>query len=222
MTTLTIAHSKGGVGKSTLAWNLAIALDSMQYRVALVDLDIQHTITHTNTARVASGREPMIIHSLTTEGELNYIANDPRYDFVLIDVGGYDFDLGRAAIALADRLIVPISDNPTELFGFITFTQFLSKIAEKSPVPPLTAVINAVHPRASRFDTIFGAVALWPEASVADTVIRRRMIYASSMGNGFGVTEMADKFPQASDEITWLTRELIIDNLENNHETRYL
>jgi len=209
MTTLTIAHSKGGVGKSTLAWNLAIALDSMQYRVALVDLDVQHTITHTNTARVASGREPMIIHSPTTLGELHACIRDASFDFIIVDVGGYDFDLGRAAIALADRLIIPISDNPTELFGFITFTQFLGEIAESAPVPPLTAVINAVHPRASRFDTIFGAVALWPKAVIADTVIRRRMIYASSMGNGFGVTEMRDKFPSASIEIMELAREVM-------------
>jgi chromosome partitioning protein len=209
MNTLTICHSKGGVGKSTLAWNLALALESMQYRVALVDLDVQHTITHTNTARIASGREPMIIHSPTTLGELNACVHDAQYDFVLIDVGGYDFDLGRAAIALSDRLIVPISDNPTELFGFITFTQFLGEIEQTSPVPPLTAVINAVHPRASRFDSIFGAVALWPSAVIADTVIRRRMIYAASMGNGFGITELSDKFPQASGEMLELAREVM-------------
>lgn len=207
--TLTIAHSKGGVGKSTLAWNLALALESMQYRIALVDLDVQHTITHTNTARIASGRTGMDIVSPTTLGELHSIHHALQYDFVLIDVGGYDFDLGRAAIALADRLIVPISDNPTELFGFITFTQFLGEIAQSAPVPPLTAVINGVHPRASRFDTIFGAVALWQGATIADTVIRRRMVYAASMGNGFGVTEMRDKFPSASYEIMQLAREVM-------------
>jgi chromosome partitioning protein len=210
MTTLTIAHSKGGVGKSTIAWNLAIALIGMKHRVAMIDLDVQHTITHTNKARVYDTKnEPVEIFHIATVSQLSGFLSSAQYDFVLIDVGGYDFDLGRAAIALADRLIVPISDNPTELFGFITFTQFLGEIAETAPVPPLTAVINAVHPRASRFDTIFGAVALWPEASVADTVIRRRMIYASSMGNGFGVTEMADKFPSASMEIMELAREVM-------------
>jgi hypothetical protein len=59
------------------------------------------------------------------------------------------------------------------------------------------------------FETIHEAVSLWPEATIAGTVIRRRMVYAASMGNGFGVTESGDKFPQAAHEIALLTLEVI-------------
>jgi chromosome partitioning protein len=208
MKTLTICHSKGGVGKSTLSWNLAISLSSI-YSVLLIDLDIQTTITHTNTAREANARKPMDIARPTSIHELSVLCSSSQYDFVLIDVGGYDFDLGRAAIALADRIIVPISDNPTELFGFITFTQFLGEIQQSTPIPPLLAVINAVHPRASHFESIHGVVNLWPSARIAHTVVRRRMVYAASMGIGFGVTEMSAKYPQAAFEIGQLAGEVM-------------
>lgn len=210
MKTITIVHSKGGVGKSTLTWNIAIATIGMGYSVAIVDLDIQqHTVSRVNEIRSADGREALTVLEIHSASELAHLISASQYDFVFIDVGGYDYDLSRTAIALSDRLVVPISDSATELLGFVSFTQFLSEIEEHSPVPPLLAVINAVHPRASRFGSIFGTVALWPSANVAMCIIRRRMIYAASMGNGFGVTEMRDRFPAAASEIGVLTLEVI-------------
>lgn len=209
MKIITVCHSKGGVGKSTLAWNIAVELTALGHSVLMIDLDIQTTITHTNTARSANNRLPLIIAKPTTSHELSVLCSSSQYDYVLVDVGGYDFDLGRIAIGLADLLVVPISDSPTELFGFITFTQFLGEIAKINPIPPVLAVINAVHPRASRFESIHGVVNLLPSARIADTIIRRRMVYAASMGMGFGVTEMTAKFPQASFEIGQLTREVM-------------
>ena len=47
---IAISHQKGGVGKSTIAWNLAIALQK-KYKVELVYLDIQKTLTYTNKIR---------------------------------------------------------------------------------------------------------------------------------------------------------------------------
>lgn len=209
MKTITICHSKGGVGKSTLAWNLAVCTQQLGYAVLMIDLDVQTTITHTNTARQSNAKGSMNITRPSSIHELSVLCSSSQYDYVFIDVGGYDFDLGRAAIALADKLIVPISDNPTELFGFITFTQFLGEIAQKSPIPPLLAVINSVHPRASRFESIHGIINLWPTATIADTIIRRRIVYAASMGQGFGVTELYEKYPAASDEIVLLAQEVI-------------
>ncbi len=45
-----INHQKGGVGKSTLAWNLAIEL-SKDINVEVVDLDVQQTVTLNNYVR---------------------------------------------------------------------------------------------------------------------------------------------------------------------------
>jgi len=47
---IAVSHQKGGVGKSTIGFNLAIEL-ARKYKVEVVDLDVQNTITHTNKIR---------------------------------------------------------------------------------------------------------------------------------------------------------------------------
>ena len=41
---ITVAHTKGGVGKSTLAWNLAHSLLEKGEKVTIIDLDFQQTL----------------------------------------------------------------------------------------------------------------------------------------------------------------------------------
>ena len=47
---IAISHQKGGVGKSTIAFNLAVWL-SKSYKIEVIDLDVQNTITHINKIR---------------------------------------------------------------------------------------------------------------------------------------------------------------------------
>jgi chromosome partitioning protein len=42
---IAVAHTKGGVGKSTIAWNIATALKE-SHNVELIDLDFQRTLTY--------------------------------------------------------------------------------------------------------------------------------------------------------------------------------
>ncbi|HZF69840.1 ParA family protein [Sulfuricurvum sp.] len=212
MKTITIAHSKGGVSKSTLAWNLAIALRMSGLRVALVDIDGQQvTLEKTSLARTASGYDPFPVIIASSAGELSSIIMKEDYDIVIIDAGGYDYDLGRVAIAIADRIVVPISEESTEVLGFTSFLGTLHTIAEHSPVPAVMIVITRAHARAKSFAGIRSAAALWPSATIAQTVMRRRAVYSASMGHGFGVTELAERHPDAAYEMYRLAREIIYE-----------
>ncbi|HIP26526.1 MAG TPA: ParA family protein, partial [Flavobacteriaceae bacterium] len=44
---IVVSHTKGGVGKSTISFNLATALNS-KYNIEVVDLDFQKTLTYLN------------------------------------------------------------------------------------------------------------------------------------------------------------------------------
>lgn len=47
---ITVAQQKGGTGKTTLAANLAVAMTA-SHRVALLDIDPQHSLTRWHTLR---------------------------------------------------------------------------------------------------------------------------------------------------------------------------
>jgi len=210
MKTITFADSKGGVGKSTLLWNTAIALQMTGYDVAIIDHDAQQlTITHTNNARSFGNRDMMTVLHIDTIEMLSQFLSDSQHDFVLIDLGGYDYDLGRVAMSLSDRIVIPLGEEPTEIFAVSRFLGVLRDMAEISPIPSVMIVITRAHPRASKFPLIHEASALWSSATIASTIMRRRAIYSASMGHGFGVTELSERHPDAADEMYRLAREIV-------------
>ena len=123
---ITVANEKGGVGKSTVAFHLAVALADTGHKVLAVDLDRrQQSLTRafTNrggTAKRLGVRLPLPRHLLlqnqTGAGlcqELARVGWD--CDFVVVDAAGHDSPIARRAIALADLLVSPVNSSFVDL-----------------------------------------------------------------------------------------------------------
>ncbi|KAA6437914.1 ParA family protein, partial [Dyadobacter flavalbus] len=76
---ITIAHQKGGVGKSTLALNLAICFQE-ELSVALVDIDVQGSI--------ADLKNDFSDLSIITEDQFDQIQK-LSYDLIVVDTPPY-------------------------------------------------------------------------------------------------------------------------------------
>lgn len=87
---IAISHQKGGVGKSTIAWNLALTLQK-KYDVELVDLDTQKTLTYTNEIRKHQTKStPLKIKTFGNPEDLKrYINSDSDDKLSIIDLGGF-------------------------------------------------------------------------------------------------------------------------------------
>ena len=123
---IAFANEKGGVGKSTLAFHCALALEHLGKRVLTVDCDRrQQTLHHLldardGTVRTLNVRLPQPKHLVldVQSGalllqEIDRVGRD--CDYVLVDLAGQDSATARRAIALADTVVTPLNASPADL-----------------------------------------------------------------------------------------------------------
>jgi len=203
--TITVAHTKGGVGKSTLAWHLAHAIKESGKSVTIVDLDFQQTLFFINQIREVDDIE--VLQPQTVQEVMNVLAfdKDKKTDFYIVDVGGFDSDINRTAIDFSHKVLIPISESITEVLGFKTFEDILGELVLKDT--ELNVVLNNIHPLTKNFDIMKEAVG--DEYKLLHSIIRTRKVYKSSLGVGKSVFETNNT--TAQDEIRSLRDELISD-----------
>jgi chromosome partitioning protein len=205
---ITIAHQKGGVGKSTIAINLAVEL-SKRFKLKVVDLDFQKSITIFNETRKEKGLNPLdIIHIDTRESLIGFLKNND--DIVLIDSGGFDSDLNRISILGADLIITPVSSDLIEIYGLEAFKRILKDLKSIEPDIKSYILLNKIDPKATKSikeleDYINRNKDYF---NLLNVVLRRRKDFSKSFEEGKSVIEI-DENSKASDELKEL-----IDNIE--------
>jgi len=183
---ISVAHTKGGVGKSTIAWNLATAL-SKKYFIEVIDLDFQKTLTYTNEFR--DNKLP-VRHFETLKELEKYISLDNDSRVSIIDVGGFDSDINRMAMIMSDLVITPVSDSGTELLGLMRFEKVLDEISKAIGEDIRTTVlINDINPSKRKLDELIDYIKENKHFSLFDTILRTRADYGKALDLGLSVME---------------------------------
>ncbi|HTT09528.1 MAG TPA: ParA family protein [Burkholderiaceae bacterium] len=120
-----VANPKGGVGKSTIATNLAGYFARQGYRTMLGDLDRQHS----SRAWLAL-RPPHLPEIETWDVDADRIARPPKgvTHVVLDSPAALHGSLLKEALRVSDRVIVPLQAS---LFDIYATTAFLAKLADR-------------------------------------------------------------------------------------------
>lgn len=203
---IVIAHQKGGVGKSTIASNLATEL-AKAYEVQVVDLDMQKSLTYFNTLREDSKLVPLEILKIDSNNDLKNIINHNK-KVLIIDAGGYDSDINRLALAGADLVITPVSDSDIELVGLLSFRSILKDIRKIRPKLTAHVLLNKIHPWAGNsLNGIYEFINDNPEFEKLDAILRDRADYKKAFGCGKSVIEFEGK---AQQEMQTLVNEVTI------------
>ena len=215
---ITLAHQKGGTGKSTLSWNLAIELRKKYKKYGyktfiFVDLDNQESVTMTNRLRMQYEQKPLEIIRFTDDervGLEEFINSIDDDTLVIIDSGGYDADLNRLAIIASDFVVTPVSSDYMEIFGLQKFKTILEELSEiKGETVKVNVLLNKIDPKLRDFEDIQDFIKEIDNFVLMDTVIRFRSDYKHSIGYGFSVREL-DAKSKASLEIKSFVKEIEI------------
>ena len=201
---ITVAHSKGGVGKSLLAWHLAIGM-----KTPIVDLDFQKTLVYTNSLRKANGYKKLkIIQPETPEAFIELMDNWPDDKNIIIDVGGFDSNLNRAAIYISDVIITPAVDRVTEMAGLYKFHHIIDELSKKMHADiKADILLNDVSPTSKDLSVMEDLVQNLEHFTLMDTIIAHRADFYKTMEEGKGVTELEGK-SKAKKELKQLIKEI--------------
>lgn len=205
---IVLAQTKGGVGKSTLAINLAIARARNGADVLLVDADEQATATDFTALRTERlGTPGYTAISLTGAAVRTQVLRlSPKYHDVIIDAGGRDTAGLRAALTIADTALVPFQPRSFDLW---TLNKVVSLLTEAEGYRERSfrsfAFLNFADPQGADNADAAEELRNAPALTYLDTPIGRRKAFPNAAAAGLSVLELKPQDPKASSEIAALT-----------------
>lgn len=125
MKIISFLNSKGGVGKTTLAINLAKYLYLYNYRelygiiprILLVDADPQGSVRDWHEAGEQEEIQVIAADRKQTLSSLPSHLDASAYDYVLIDTPGKVTEIMTAAISISDLCLIPVCPSPYDIWA---------------------------------------------------------------------------------------------------------
>lgn len=203
-----IGSLKGGSGKSTVTFNLAIWLEMAEAEVLVVDADPQATLSDVAEVRMEEGYEPFL--NLKDASALSR-KKLQGYDEVLIDVGTSDIESMKLALALADRVVIPVPPSQADIWSTQRFLKFLDDAVDGER-PELISFINRAdtHHAIRESDEAAAALVSLPGIRFIKHRLCQRTVFRRSFSEGLTVYEL-DPRGKGSKEFYALTAALYPD-----------
>ncbi len=183
-----IGSLKGGSGKSTVTFNLAVWLAMAEVSVIVIDADPQATLSDVAEVRAEEGFDPPI---KVLGGSSLKEAIVSQAQETLIDIGTASMDNVRTALMLADRVVVPVPPSQADIWSTQRFIQFVRSVA-KGKVPEISGFINRgdTHHAVRETNEAAAALVSLPGIRFLRPRLCQRTVYRRSFSEGLSVFEM--------------------------------
>lgn len=208
---LTVGNTKGGVGKTTLALNIAIARAMAGRDVWLIDGDRQGTAQDAIAIRAHRGHAPGIACAAYPDGPVlraQVQQQAHKFDDIIIDAGGRDSTALRAALTLSDVLLIPFQPRSFDVWSLGQIVALIDEARSVRDGLRACAVLNCADPGEASIDNAEAAeaVADFPQLELLQTPLRRRKSFANAAGQGLSVLELKPADKKACEELNALLR----------------
>ena len=207
---LVVGHTKGGVGKSLLAVNLAIARARQGRRkLLLVDADSQGTAMSFTQLRVQqTGRSDYTAVALTGTAIRTQVRQlAPNYAEVIIDCGGQDNGSFRAALTIANKLLVPVPPRTWEIWATEQLLPLIEEAQQINEGLRAYTVLNSADSQGQDNEQAAGLLREFePTLTYLDTPLVRRKVWADALTLGQAVHEHKPRNEKAVAELVALVK----------------
>ena len=209
---LTIGNIKGGVGKTTLALNVAIARANIGQDVLLVDGDEQHTaltFTELRTEQLGSpGYTSVSLHGTALRTQVRQLT--PKYDDIIIDVGGRDTGSLRAALTVTEILLIPVQPRSFDIWSVDQMAQLVKEAREINQSLRALVLLNAADAQGKDNSEAADALKDSEGIDLLPFAIGRRKAFPNAAASGKAVTKHTPKDAKAVSELDALIKALYV------------
>lgn len=190
---LTVGAEKGGVGKSTVAANLAAWRADQERSVLLIDTDKMGSMQQWNAARKELTNVPQFtcvgVRGNGLGREVRELA--AKFDDVVIDAGGSDSPELRGAMAVADVLVTPCKPGQFDIFSAFTMDRLVgeAQAAGNERLRALMLANDCPTNTHAELQDMLEALADMKNYTIADVVLYSRKAYRLTARDSRAVTE---------------------------------
>jgi chromosome partitioning protein len=209
---LVLGGTKGGSGKTLLATNLTVLRATAGSDALLIDADEQSSaMDFTRQRQRRLQGEPGYTAIQTREADVAVQVRRlaGRYADIVVDVGGRDTTSQRAALTVADILLVPFAPTSVDLWTVDAALALLKEARAFNRALRAYAVINKAFARGSDNRDAAEMLREYPaQWTYLDAPIGTRKAFSNAFGGGYAITEYQPKDAKAIAEMMVLYRYL--------------
>ncbi len=194
---------KGGSGKTTISTNLCVIKSLEGKKVLFVDADEQLSASSWSEHRESLGIETpwttINLNGSAVRSQITKLRND--YDEIIIDVGGRDTNSQRAALTVADILVVPFQPRSLDVWTIGKLSILLDAALAINDKLVVFGVINRGDVYGNDNEEAKQVIRDAGNIYCLDEIVFQRKAFSNASSEGKGVVEMAPKDPKAVEEI---------------------